>query len=612
VALRMNLILHLDELIASGVVEFSRSFQIDGALEGGLRISHFLVHRIVVDIAPIKSEILQTLFYAADLLDRIEIAQFERTFHAVVRHSQMAGTGGRIYGYLKQPGLVSASFIYLAVDIQNVPPVGQRNVEAFEDEPELRGRAFLDELVKLIGTAGLLFNYLVRDLEQVAGEKDIGVLTELLKLGIRIPQRRPEKTVLRRDARDTVPLLHDVIQLSPSNSEVQAITDKFYLSMKHDRIVGMCFPFEFKAQHAKMEFAKRPTLRYGPLHRKQQTMPGRTSLLELSRAQILSFRRRVGSLDERLRAGPRSLRQAAWAGLQDSMPRAALLSIHARVDGTSSATWEHPSLVQLWGPRFSAYVIAAQDLPVFSLGRLPDDAVRRARAQETATRLDAFLDGRRMPFAKAGHAMGVQPNSLRYAAATGTVVLRWDGARQPTVWIAPPPDMEPRHARVELARRYLHIFGPATATSFARWAGIRPVEARTAFEALTKTLTPVRTPVGDAWILADDVAGFRGRSGPAALARLLPSGDTYYLLWGADRELLVPHAKRQTALWTTRVWPGALLVREEIAGVWRRSAAEVSIETWQRLSSAEREAVEAEALSLPLPGLNGPITFRWS
>ena len=337
----------------------------------------------------------------------------------------------------------------------------------------------------------------------------------------------------------------------------------------------------------------------------------RTPPLQLSRSQILSFRRRAGSLDERLPAGPQSLRRAAWAGLQDSMPRAALLSIHARVEGTSSASWEHPSLVQLWGPRFSAYVVAAQDLPVFSLGRLPDDALRRARAHDTASRLHAFLDGRRMPFGKAGHAMGVQPNSLRYAAPTGTVVLRWDGARQPTVWTAPAPDMDPRHARIELARRYLHIFGPATAASFAKWAGIRPAEARAAFEALAEALTPVRTPIGDAWILADDVAAFRGQSRPAAPARLLPSGDTYYLLWGADRELLVPDAKRRAALWTTRVWPGALLVRGEIAGVWRRSAAEVSIEAWRRLSSAEREAVEAEAVSLPLPGLNGPITIRW-
>jgi hypothetical protein len=60
------------------------------------------------------------------------------------------------------------------------------------------------------------------------------------------------------------------------------------------------------------------------------------------------------------------------------------------------------------------------------------------------------------------------------------------------------------------------------------------------------------------------------------------------------------------------VWPGALLVEGEIVGVWRRSAGEVSIEAWRRLSSAERQAVEVEAVSLPLPGLSSPIAVRWS
>jgi hypothetical protein len=50
----------------------------------------------------------------------------------------------------------------------------------------------------------------------------------------------------------------------------------------------------------------------------------------------------------------------------------------------------------------------------------------------------------------------------------------------------------------------------------------------------------------------------------------------------------------------------------EIAGVWRRSAADISLDAWRRLSKAEREAVEAEAISLPLPGFNGRITVRWS
>ncbi len=334
--------------------------------------------------------------------------------------------------------------------------------------------------------------------------------------------------------------------------------------------------------------------------------------LELSRLQILAFRRAVGSLDERLPAGAKSLRRAAWAGLQDSAPRAALLSIHARVEGTRSTTWEHPSLVQLWGPRFNDYVVAAKDLPIFSLGRLPEDASRRARAQNTAARLHAVLKGQRMPFGQAGRAMGVQHNSLRYAAPTGTVLLRWDGIRQPVLWTVPPPDTDSQSARLELARRYLHVFGPATATSFAKWAGIRPGEASAAFEALADILTPARTPISDGWILADDEPAFLAQPKPAAAARLLPSGDAYYLLWGADREILVADAGRRAELWTTRVWPGALLVGGEIVGVWRRSAAEVSIDAWRRLSPAERQAVEAEAMSLPLQILNRSITVRWS
>src|SRR5436190_7653159 len=120
------------------------------------------------------------------------------------------------------------------------------------------------------------------------------------------------------------------------------------------------------------------------------------SRLDLTRSQILAFRRRVGALDERLPPGSRSLRRAAWAGLQDSMPRAALLSIHARVDGTRPSTWEDPSLVQLWGPRFSVYVVPAIDRGVFSLGRLPDDPRGRQVAEDVAARLHAFLADRRM------------------------------------------------------------------------------------------------------------------------------------------------------------------------------------------------------------------------
>src|SRR5438309_7943185 len=229
------------------------------------------------------------------------------------------------------------------------------------------------------------------------------------------------------------------------------------------------------------------------------------SRLDLTRAQILAFRRHVGALDKRLPRGRRSLRLAAWAGLQDSMPRAALLSIHARVEGTKPSTWEDSSLVQLWGPRYSAYVIPARDLAVFSLGRLPDEVGARRVAEDLAARVRGLLGGARMAYGAAGRALGERnANRLRYAASTGTILIRWDGARQPTIWTVPPPKVDPRDARLELARRYLHVFGPTSAGGFAQWAGIGPRGGVAAFDGLRRSLTPVRTPVGDSWILSSD------------------------------------------------------------------------------------------------------------
>lgn len=332
--------------------------------------------------------------------------------------------------------------------------------------------------------------------------------------------------------------------------------------------------------------------------------------LKLTRRQILAFRRRVGSLDERLPLSAKSLRRAAWAGLQDSMPRAALLSLHARVAGVEPSTWEHASLAQLWGPRYSTYVVPKRDFALFSLGRLPESGKGRDRAERMAERVRAYLDGRRLTDREVAGALGVG-NAIRYAGPTGTLAIRWEGARAPTVWAVPAPKIAPAAAQRELARRYLHVFGPTTAESFARWAGISTRSARDTFASLEGSLVPVRSPLGDEWLLAEDEHEMRANEIADAPARLLPSGDAYFLLDGAERTLLVPREEQRERLWTSRVWPGALLVEGEIRGTWRRAQHILRIEAWARLPTRARDAVEAEAATLPLPGLDRPIEVVW-
>ena len=91
--------------------------------------------------------------------------------------------------------------------------------------------------------------------------------------------------------------------------------------------------------------------------------------------------------------------------------------------------------------------------------------------EDMAELVQAYLAGRRLKDNEVQKGLGVG-NAVKYAAPTGTVLIRWDGARAPEIWTAPRPEIEPQAARSELARRYLHVFGPATPASLAAWAGI--------------------------------------------------------------------------------------------------------------------------------------------
>lgn len=333
--------------------------------------------------------------------------------------------------------------------------------------------------------------------------------------------------------------------------------------------------------------------------------------LRVSREQILAFRRTVQALNERLPWSAASLRTVAWAGLQDSMPRAALLSIHARVANTEPTALDDSALVQVWGPRFSVFVVPAQDVAPFTLGRHPDDERGRRRAEGMAAAMAGVLGRHELPDSEVASALGVG-NAIRYASTTGTLLIRWEGARAPRVRMVEAPPIEPLAARRELARRHLHVHGPSDADAFAQWAGISAREGQAAFAGLERELLPVRTPIGNRWLLSDDETTLRAASSAPAPARLLPSGDAFYLLHGADRELLVPDAARRGHLWTSRAWPGAVMVAGEIVGAWRRANTVMTVEPWRELTAAEREAVEGEARSLPLPALTREISVRWA
>ncbi len=294
------------------------------------------------------------------------------------------------------------------------------------------------------------------------------------------------------------------------------------------------------------------------------------------------------------------------------MPRAAVFSAHARVEGVGPFVWDEPPFIQIWGPRFNAYVVAERDRAVFTLGRLSDQAAAVEKAYRLADRFEADFGDARVTLGEAGRAIGGHHTQLRYAAPTGRLQIRWEGGGTPLVWAVPAPDMDPVDARLELARRYLHVLGPGTGEGFGDWAGIKTPRAKAALEAMAGETTQAVVEGEEGVFLASDEDSFRSEDSNPAAARLLPSGDSYWLLQGKPRELLVPDPGRRPELWTSRVWPGAVLVGGEIVGVWRRSGHDITISPWRSLSSDETVAVEEEAHALPMPDADKAMRVSWS
>src|SRR2546423_14446229 len=99
----------------------------------------------------------------------------------------------------------------------------------------------------------------------------------------------------------------------------------------------------------------------------------------ITRETVLAFRQRATFLQRRLPPG--RLVDAAFAGVQDSAPRSAVLALHARVKDVSPSAWRDPRFVQVWGPRGAVYVVPSRDVAVFTLGRSPPNPALLARGK---------------------------------------------------------------------------------------------------------------------------------------------------------------------------------------------------------------------------------------
>ena len=363
--------------------------------------------------------------------------------------------------------------------------------------------------------------------------------------------------------------------------------------------------------------------------------------MAIGRDHVLAFRFANHGLDGRTKG---LVEAAARCGIQETPLGTAALAFHARVDGFSTEKLEKAlsqdrSLLALWSLRGAPHVVPAANLDVFTTGALPRDgeSLRQtlggwARALDTAG-LDPFqlidrlvdaakklLDGRTMDvnelrdrlYARVRSLHNIErpdsarddmPEPLFRAIGTKAAVCIVSGRGTDSVmaridqWLKPLPKPVDRDtSRAELARRFMHCYGPATAKHFAEWTQRSLADAKQALGLIDGELTEVRMADKKTLLLAGDEQALD--SPPEAEGvRLLPVQDPY--LQQRDRSTLVPDQTARRRLWQAVRGPGALLLDGAVTGTWRSRVKgdrwEIELEPFGRLSATVRDAISDEA-----------------
>jgi DNA glycosylase AlkZ-like len=373
-------------------------------------------------------------------------------------------------------------------------------------------------------------------------------------------------------------------------------------------------------------------------------------VLRVERDQILAFRLASHHLAARLSAG--SLAAAAAAcGIQDTPLNTAPLAFHARVAelgpaDVGRALTADKSLLGVWSARGAPYVVPTADAAVFTAGALPVDQVSfgvflggwaaslEAAGLSVPELLDTMasaamqaLDGRpllidelrtqiarRVPALKGvsrpsgAHADLPEP-LLRALGLLGLVCIAAEPGSDPRLartdakvartdrWLVRPlRDGDRPPARAELARRFLHCYGPSTPRAFAEWTTRSVADARDAFALLDEELVEIDAAGTKAWALAADAEALAGPPQADGI-RLLPPQDPY--LQQRDRTTLLPDKTLHPRVWRPVRPPGVVLTAGQLVATWRSRRAgkrlAVTVEPFAPSATPTRAAIQAEA-----------------
>jgi hypothetical protein len=323
--------------------------------------------------------------------------------------------------------------------------------------------------------------------------------------------------------------------------------------------------------------------------------------MNVSRAAVLAYRAAAHDLEHPTAAKDCGVLDA---GVQDTPPgTTAQLALDARLSGPARG------LALVHSMRGAMHLHRAKDLPLLAAALRPDraedllvqthgrffadlgddvaigdawDEVAGAMATvmadgeprtkgELSTALNRTVAKRLRPWCSGCGVDHVHDGLFRMATLPAGLRLEPQPDRSARfVAGAQPKATDATRARRELARRFLRLAGAASPASLGAWLGFEAKAAARWWDLIADETVEVSVDGRRLYTLGD----LPGRATPTR-AHLLPAYDPWLEI--ADRDVVAPAKEVRRQVWRPANNPGVLLVGGEIAGIWRRKNATVTV-----------------------------------
>jgi hypothetical protein len=324
-------------------------------------------------------------------------------------------------------------------------------------------------------------------------------------------------------------------------------------------------------------------------------------------------------------------------GAQAQLMSAAELQVGVRVDCTvddvRAALWKTKKLVKTWLMRGTLHLLPAVDLPVFTaalgarwmhptkawlkwtelselelvalfegIGQaLADDpmtreeliaAVSKNRSLARSERVQAIL--------KSGWGTILKPVARKGLLCFGPSRGQSVTFVRPESWLGSWRVIDHDAALIEVGRRYLSAYGPATKDDFRRWLGQWSGVGKAVWAGLAAELTPVSIEGRRADVLTTDVRTIAKMADDSAV-HLLPGFDPY-LMGHSSRDHMFDSAHRWKVSRVSGWISPVVLVGGRVVATWShvvvKKTLRISVAPFQRLAPRTVASIRARAHDL--------------